>query len=293
MTLINENLKNQDMFNNQNNSKSPFYKFKVLSNIFSASLVILMIIAIVMAYFDVLPRNICPWLKNNSVDATDFYTSFIALCTTFVVGFQIYSSIVIGNKIEKLDKELDRQKRITKQMISDNLECKYFNAYTVGLTRYNEIEFGSKGEKLRYCWNSIRAYMNALNIAAEGGHDFHEAVTSFGNKKILNCINALDAYHKNDKKKNYKNENSGGEYNVSLPSYGDRMKYISDINHYICEVNNHIEDSKEYFRPLMRSKREDFSLNYRPIRGEDIKDFNTIVAAWNDFILRYYSDSKR
>ena len=81
------------------------YRFRFGLNVFSMSLCIILLISVLVSS--------TVKLNSGNVDATDFYTAFIALCTTFVVGFQIYSSIDLNKKIEKLDKE---KKRINNQI---------------------------------------------------------------------------------------------------------------------------------------------------------------------------------
>lgn len=155
-----------------------------------------------------------PFLKSEmkSEDVTNFYTAFIALCTTFVVGFQIYNSIELNKKIEELNtknallenKWMERQQaleeesraqrnelleeiRNTKKLISKN---NYYNAYNLATMRYT-LAFAERynGDK-RLCWNSMRSYFLALKYAAEGGHDFHESLESIGTK-IKKCISEL------------------------------------------------------------------------------------------------------
>lgn len=151
-------------------------------------------------------------VKMDGDDVTNFYTAFIALCTTFVVGFQIYNSIELNKKIEDLNarnselekKWLERQHALeeesrtqreefleeiktTKRLIS---KSNYYNAYNLATVRYT-LAFADKymGDK-RLCWNSLRSYFYALRYAAEGGHDFEESLETIGNK-IKKCISAL------------------------------------------------------------------------------------------------------
>lgn len=281
-------MKSKKIYSRRKEKKSPFYYFKVGSNLVSAALSVIIIISVIIAYYDI-PQETCSlFFKPNNIDVTDFYTSFIALCTTFVVGFQIYNSIIVGNKIEQLDKEFKTQKEITKQMTYENLVCKYFNAYTIGMTRYNEIGFDSKQQKLRYCWNSIRAYMNALNISAQGGHDFHESISSFGQKKIVKCIDELIEYHKLFKDKGYMNKDIDNNF---LPSLDDRRKYISDINNYIDEATEYLEECRKcYFKIHRAIVQYDTVCNYQYISKEDLDKFNGIAKMWSDFVKEYYAD---
>ena len=72
-----------------------------------------------------------------------------------------------------------------------------------------------------------------------------------------------------------------------LPSEADREKYISDINQYIDDVKENIKCCKEYHSPKMLFKREELSLNYKPISSNDEKIFNEIVKRWEEFLENY------
>ena len=161
------------------------YRFRFGLNIFSVSLSILVLLAVLLSS--------TVKLHFGEVNATDFYTAFIALCTTFVVGFQIYNSIDLNKKIDKLDadkKELEEQ---LKNLNKITKRCEYFNAYTVGAIRYNDSgakDPKAEGNPKKYCWNAMKAYFNALRLAAEGGQDFRRALEALDGK-IRNCIEVL------------------------------------------------------------------------------------------------------
>lgn len=216
--------------------------------------VFLIIASVAIAVIFMISGIIAPVMRGDAsmVDSetiTNFYTAFIALCTTFVVGFQIYNSLELNKKMEKLDVakqetekqladlkkkliELDADKQDLEKQVSDakaiNKRCEYFNAYTIGIIRYNEAEMNKKPNpeaSKRYCWNAIRAYFNALKFASEGGQDYTEAWNSFGCNKIRKCIEVLVEIHENKKH----GINDGGNDSV-MPSYEDRMRYIEDTN---------------------------------------------------------------
>lgn len=86
--------------------------------------------------------------------------------------------------------------------------------------------------------------MNALNISAQGGHDFHESISSFGQKKIVKCIDELIEYHKLFNDKGYMNKDIDNNF---LPSLEDRRKYISDINNYIDEATEYLEECRKCY----------------------------------------------
>ena len=63
----------------------------------------------------------------DSGDLTGFYSSFIALCTTFIVGFQIYSTMELNERIRDLDNKnqiLEKKTRDVDVMSNNLLECK-------------------------------------------------------------------------------------------------------------------------------------------------------------------------
>lgn len=195
------------------------YRFRFGLNVFSMSLSIILIISALIGS--------TVKLELGKVGSADFYTAFIALCTTFVLGFQIYSSIDLNKKIEKLDKEKKRINNQIKELKELNKTCEYFNAYSIGTIRYNEAEMNVKDNpeaSKRYCWNAFRAYANALKLAAEGGHDFHEAWDSFGATKMYACLAELNRIHQC----NNSGDNDGGPGQI-MPCYLDRKRYVKDM----------------------------------------------------------------
>lgn len=113
------------------------------------------------------------WL--NSVDINAFLGTFVSICTTFIVGFQIWNYIYASDKL----KEFEEEKKLLKQEIQElkvaKFECLYFNAYTIGRMRYQMAKGYHNEEKdKRNYWNALRAFTNALLYAKEGGHDFED-----------------------------------------------------------------------------------------------------------------------
>lgn len=158
------------------------YRFRFGLNVFSLSLCILVLIAVLLSS--------TVKLHFGEVNATDFYTAFIALCTTFVVGFQIYNSIDLNKKIEKLDKEKNLLKKQLKGLNKISKECEYYNAYTIGMIHFKEVKASVEANS-KYNWNALRAYFNALRLAAEGGHDFEETFDAIVNSKIVVCMDTI------------------------------------------------------------------------------------------------------
>ena len=258
------------------------YRLPFALTIASVSLAIILMISGIIAPI--------MWGKADQVNTeiiTNFYTAFIALCTTFVVGFQIYNSIDLNKKMEKLDAakqeaekqldylnakllELDSDKKDLADQIkrtSDiNKKCEYFNAYSIGTIRYNEAEMNKKDvpeANKRYCWNAIRAYFNALKFASEGGQNYKEAWESFGKNKIRKCIDLLiEVHNKTDHGKN------DGDNTSVMPSYNDRKRYIEDTNTAIKNIK--FSDLDETLK----------------------NEYWDLVVKWNNFLQKFYSDLK-
>lgn len=219
------------------------YRFSHFIIVISVSLVVIYILSHIVATivdFDA-----------SDEDVANFYTAFIALCTTFVVGFQIYNSLDLNKKIDKLDadkksleEELKKLKKVTK-------ESEYFNAYTIGTIRYRDSRLRSRsfrGNK-KYCWNALRAYFNALRLAAEGGHDFYDTLNALYGK-IETCIEEL---------KNYGNKNTGPN------------KYIYDdvvVKDFVETISDFIKKTESTF-----SKAEN-------VITQCPKDFKLLVKMW-------------
>lgn len=249
--------------NNDDKPLEKVYRLRHYQNFFSMSLVAIFLIGVLlttMIEFDF-----------GKVDATDFYTAFIALCTTFVVGFQIYSSIDINKKIDKLDEGKRQIEKQIEELNDLNKRCEYFNAYSIGTIRYNEASMKTVEEaeySKRYCWNAFRAYCNALRLAAEGGQNFQEAWDSFGATKMIMCLDELTKIHET----NTFDENSGGKASV-MPSYDDRVRYVSDIIMYMGQAKKAVDDSKH-------------------ISHKNKVSFGNLVNRWDEFKTKYYPEIK-
>lgn len=166
-------------------------------------------------------------------DLSDFYSSFIALCTTFIVGFQIYSTMELNKKIRDLDeknKELEQKAKDIDEFHKELLKCKYYNAYTIGLTHFNN----AKSEP-RYYWNSLRAYCNALLYATEGGHDIGEAIDALC-YKMQECLNILK--HSHNGLNNILIEN---EY---MPSFSKRVNMVNEIKDTLIKIHENLKQTE-------------------------------------------------
>lgn len=209
----------------------------------------------------------------DSVDITNFYTAFIALCTTFVVGFQIYNSIELNKRIEDLngkqkqleekwlkfnqleEEEKHRREELMQELNSFRvtaLENAYNNAYNNATTRYI-LAFSDKYmNDIRLCWNAIRSYFMALKYAAQGRPDFCKTIDVVG-PKIIKCINEL----KKCKSMDY-------EQKRRIYAYG--ADYIDVINEVIFETKVKLEE-------IGKSKTVDSA-----------KEYGRLVQRWNIFI---------
>lgn len=258
------------------------YTFPIVMTIASLSISVIVILSLlVSSYIKIDPNNV------SQEAITNFYTAFIALCTTFVVGFQIYNSIDLNKKMEKLDnakrevekqleslsakmEELDSDKKGLQDQVHNmtelNKRCEYFNAYSIGTIRYNEAKLNEKLDPeapKRYCWNAMRAYFNALKLAAEGGQDFEEAWRSFGETKIRKCLRILEDVHSQ-----YDYGDGTGDDISVMPLYSTRVKIIRQINSYIDVTRQ------------------------QPISSSLMNEYWELVVNWNKFLKSYYPDVK-
>ena len=119
---------------------------------------------------------------------TGFMMSFVGICTTFIVGYQIYISIDYKERIKKAEtviNDLCNEKAEFKKAYLENI---YYNSYTIGQIRFMMAE--QSGEKKSYAWSALRAYTKAMMYAAKGGHNFSETYDALKDK-IEICINII------------------------------------------------------------------------------------------------------
>lgn len=206
-------------------------------------------------------------------DITNFYTAFIALCTTFVVGFQIYNSIELNKRIEDMNsrqkqleqiwfdryKQLEEEENKRRENLMRELELfkatalenNYYNAYNSGTTRYTFAFSDKYINDKRLCWNAIRSYFMALKYAAKGGHNFRETMDAVG-PKIIKCI---------DKLKDCNKLNCEEKRRI----YAYKTKYIVVTNRVISETDTESEELNRYYETALA-------------------DYKQLVKRWNDFI---------
>lgn len=235
--------------------KDSVHKINIFVNLASLAVPIIFILSSIISIL----------LKGAITYASDFYTAFIALCTTFVVGFQIYNSIDLNKRIEKLNSDKSQLDEQIKKLDKLNKRSSYFNAYNVGAIYFNQSGINQLPEdaRKRYCWNALRAYFNALCIAATGGQDFNKAVKALGTSKMIRCIKELDNIHKN-----YPHGKTDGDDENIMPSYKDRIHYISQIQDYISQTK--------------------IIINVSPVEGKSL--YIIIVKEWKEFLDKYYTD---
>jgi hypothetical protein len=167
----------------------------------------------------------------DSGDLTGFYSSFIALCTTFIVGFQIYSTMELNERIRDLDNKnqiLEKKTRDVDVMSNNLLECKYYNAYTIGLTHFYNAD-----TKPKYYWNSLRAFCNALKYASKGGHNIEESIDALS-KKMQICLDKIKEAHKNI--------DNILVCNNDLPEYAKRLNMLTEIEETLNIVNSSLKN---------------------------------------------------
>ena len=117
--------------------------------------------------------------------------SFIGICTTFVVGFQIWNYIYYTQKLDTLDIEKDILRKKIEELENSKTVSMYFSAYTIGRMRYQMAEgFNPRENDKKYYWNALRGLSNALRYAAKGGHDFDDTYQSI-HEKIFTAIDQI------------------------------------------------------------------------------------------------------
>lgn len=169
----------------------------------------------------------------NTVDINAFLGTFVSICTTFIVGFQIWNYIYASDKL----KEFEEKKNILTQEIQElkeaKFECLYFNAYTIGRMRYQMAKGYHNEEKdKRNYWNALRAFTNALLYAKAGGHDFEDTYDAISEMVFA----AIDSISQNeDYMIGYFDENS--KCIIMMETINANMQ---EIQMYIKEKYTHI-----------------------------------------------------
>lgn len=169
----------------------------------------------------------------DKVDINAFLGTFVSICTTFIVGFQIWNYIYASDKL----KEFEEKKNILTQEIQElkeaKFECLYFNAYTIGRMRYQMAKGYHNDEKdKRNYWNALRAFTNALLYAKAGGHDFEDTYDAISEMVFA----AIDSISQNeDYMIGYFDENS--KCIIMMETINANMQ---EIQMYIKEKYTHI-----------------------------------------------------
>lgn len=158
--------------------------------IFLSVVVLIIEVSLVILLF-VSGRVIWP----DRVDMNAFLGTFVSICTTFIVGFQIWNYIYASDKL----KEFEEEKKFLKQEIQElkeaKYECLYYNAYTIGRMRYQMAKgYHNEIKDKRNYWNALRAFTNALLYAKDGGHDFEDTYDAISNMVFA----AIDSISQNE-----------------------------------------------------------------------------------------------
>ncbi len=240
------------------------------NSLFTIAIIVCLSIIVPIAIFitlGLLKDKIC-W--TNEISLNEYFTSFIALCTTFIVGFQILNTLEWNNKFKELENDKLRLQEEFSKIKQISRECMYLNAYTIGKNRYIESKETYKSDKpfitQRYCWNAIRGLSNALLYAVDGGHNIKDAYNSFGSN-ILNCIDELSKIHSKTDKETIKKAD-----NYQFPEYESRINILVEV--YIALYN------------------VDFKLknNTNKDNIKIINDVNSLFTNWKDFSNKFYSE---
>ena len=170
----------------------------------------------------------------NTVDINAFLGTFVSICTTFIVGFQIWNYISASEKLKEFEKEKNILTQEIQELKEAKFECLYFNAYTIGRMRYQMAEGYQYEEKdKRYYWNALRAFTNALLYAKAGGHDFEDTYDAISEMVFA----AIDSISQNeDYMIGYFDENS--KCLIMMETINANMQ---EIQMYIKEKYTHIQ----------------------------------------------------
>lgn len=200
--------------------------------------IVLIIEVSLVVYLFVFKRIVCVVDK---VDINVFWGTFVSTCTTFIVGFQIWNFISASEKLKEFEKEKNILTQEIQELKEAKLECRYYNAYTIGCIRYQMAKNSQKEEDKRNYWNALRAFTKALVYAKDGGHDFERSYKAMS-KKVSDAINSIsDAINSISGKKDYMigyfDENSN--LLIMMETINDNMQ---EIQMYIKEKYTHIPE---------------------------------------------------
>ena len=170
------------------------------------------------------------WPKQ--VDINAYLGTFVSICTTFIVGFQIWNYISASEKLKEFEKEKNILTQEIQELKEAKFECLYFNAYTIGRMRYQMAKGYNYEEKdKRYYWNALRAFTNALMYAKAGGHDFEDTYGAIS-EMVFEAIKAIS------EKKGYMIEDFDEDSKclIMMETINDNMQ---EIQMYIKEKYTH------------------------------------------------------
>ena len=205
------------------------------------SVIVLIIEVSLVVYLFVSDRIVWP----KQVDINAYLGTFVSICTTFIVGFQIWNYIYASEKL----KEFEEEKNILTQEIQElkeaKFECLYFNAYTIGRMRYQMAKGYHNEEKdKRNYWNALRAFTNALLYAKAGGHDFEDTYDAIS-EMVFDAIDSI--LKKEDKMIGYFGKDS--KLLIMMETINDNMQ---EIQMYIKEKYTHIHKYADFSKYMKK-----------------------------------------
>ena len=205
------------------------------------SVIVLIIEVSLVVYLFVSDRIVWP----KQVDINAYLGTFVSICTTFIVGFQIWNYIYASEKL----KEFEEEKNILTQEIQElkeaKFECLYFNAYTIGRMRYQMAKGYHNEEKdKRNYWNALRAFTNALLYAKAGGHDFEDTYDAIS-EMVFDAIDSI--LKKEDKMIGYFGKDS--KLLIMMETINDNMQ---EVQMYIKEKYTHIHKYADFSKYMKK-----------------------------------------
>lgn len=221
--------------NKLNQNEKIMYASKWNKCMISLSVIVLIIEISLVVYLFVFGKIVCV----DKVDINAFLGTFVSICTTFIVGFQIWNYIIASEKLKEFEKEKNILTQEIQELKEAKFECLYFNAYTIGRMRYQMAKGYQYEEKdKRYYWNALRAFTNALLYAKAGGHDFEDTYDAIS-KMVFEAIKAISE-KKGYMKKDFEDDS---KCLIMMETINDNMQ---EIQMYIKEKYTHIHKYADF-----------------------------------------------
>lgn len=135
-------------------------------------------------------------------------------------------------KIESLEDSKRELENKIKEIDVTYAMSMYFNAYTIGKQRFSNSQLPYNHDSPiitpRYCWNSFRAFSNALLYAANEGHSVDHALEGF-EKNMLQSLAAISAAHVKYRTQHEGDPDFRNPDDADFPSYKSRVSILHEV----------------------------------------------------------------